>query len=166
MRKTFFILLVAMIIIAACQPKSNTIPVDTAAAKDSVSALLDRFSAAMKSKNVNVSAALITEDGLLCGTDPSEFWDKKKWTDELAKMAADTSVRIDYSIDKREIKMAPEGNSAIVIEQGIMPSLSPRISFRMIYHVEKTGDIWLIDFISWSFIPKNEDIPRLNMAME
>jgi len=166
MRNTLIFLMMAMIILAACQPKPKTVPVDTAAAKDSVSTLLDKFNSAMKAKDANTIAALITEDGLICGTDPSEFWDKSRFVEEWKKAAADTSVKFTYSIDKQEIRIASDGNSAIAIEQAILASLSPKIPFRLVYHAVKTGDKWLIDFASWNFIPKNEDIPKLNKALE
>ncbi|HBE41800.1 MAG TPA: hypothetical protein DDW27_11465, partial [Bacteroidales bacterium] len=59
-----------------------------------------------------------------------------------------------------------DGNSAIVVEQYIMPFLSSKIPLRNVYNAVKTNDNWMIDFISWSFIPKNEDISKLNKAVE
>jgi hypothetical protein len=43
--------------------------------------------------------------------------------------------------------------------------MSP-IPIRCIYYVVKNEGTWLIDFDSWNFIPLNEDIPRLNKALE
>jgi hypothetical protein len=47
-----------------------------------------------------------------------------------------------------------------------MPLISPKIPLRDVYKVVKTDDKWMIDFFSTSFIPKNEDIPKLNKAIE
>jgi hypothetical protein len=41
-----------------------------------------------------------------------------------------------------------------------------QIPFRLVYHAAKTGDKWLIDFASRNFIPENEDISKLNKALE
>jgi hypothetical protein len=35
----------------------------------------------------------------------------------------------------------------------------------MVCHAAKTDDAWKFDFISWSFIPRNEDIEKINKAL-
>jgi hypothetical protein len=79
---------------------------------------------------------------------------------------ADTALVFDYSIDKREIRIAADGNSAVSVEQMIMEVFSQKMPLRIVYHLVKNGDDWLIDFISWSFIPNNEDLGKLNKALE
>jgi ketosteroid isomerase-like protein len=166
MRKIYYLMLAAVMIIAACQTKTKVVPVDTVAAKEAVTGLLDQWNTAMKAKDINAMTALITDDGLLCGTDPSEFWDKKKYVDEWTKLAADTSFVVDYSIDKREIRIAADGNSALAIDQLFFKAFSEKMPFRLIYHLVKNEKGWQFDFIGWNFIPKNEDIPKLNQALE
>lgn len=166
MKKIFFILPVAVIIFAACQTTPKTIPVDTQAEKAAISALFDKFSTAFKGKDTFTLIASLTEDVLACGTDPAEFWDKKQISDGWTQAFADTSLKIDYSIDKREIRLSSDGNSALVIEQFVMKAISQKMPVRMINHVVKKGEAWMIDFISWNFIPRNEDIGKLNKALE
>ncbi len=108
----------------------------------------------------------MADDGLFCGTDPSELLDKKALSDMMTQSLADTTMIWSYSIDKREIRVAADGSSAIVLEQFTMPGISPKIPTRLVYHVVKASDKWMFDFISWSFIPKNEDILKLNKALE
>lgn len=166
MKKTYYLILVTVMIITACQPKTKTVVVDTTAAKEAVTNLLDKWYSAMKAKDVNAMTTLLTDDGLLCGTDPSEFWDKKTYIDEWTKLAADTSFVVNYTIDKREIRIAADGNSALAIEQMFFKALSEKMPFRLVYHLVKNNEDWQFDFISWNFIPKNEDIPKLNKALE
>lgn len=159
-------MLVAVIIITACQQKPKTVPVDTKAEKAAISALFDKFNSGFNAKDVNAVTALFTDDALSCGTDPSEFWDKKQLSDYLTQSLTDTSMSINYSINRREIKVAADGKSAIVVEQYVVPTISPRITIRNLYLAVKADEHWMIDFISWNFILKNEDIPKLYKAME
>ena len=166
MKKTIYIFSIAVIIITACQPKTKIVPVDTEAAKAAISALFDKYNSAYKAKDTNTLLAALTDDVLACGTDPSEFMDKKQISDGWTQAFADTSFKINYSIDRREIRVAADGNSALVVEQYVMLVLSPNIPIRCIYHAVKAGENWMLDFISWNFIPKNEDIVKLNKALE
>jgi uncharacterized protein (TIGR02246 family) len=166
MKKFKCFLFVAVIIISAFQSKAQTKPVDLDASKASVNTLMDKYLNAFTMKDAKTMPTLLAEDGLFCGTDPSEFWDKKALSDMWNQMAADTVNDYHYSVDKREIRVAKDGNSAVVIEQFTMPLLSQKIPIRTIYHIVKEKDKWLIDFLCFNFIPKNEDIPKLNKALE
>jgi ketosteroid isomerase-like protein len=166
MKKIICLFSIAVLIIASCQPKPKIVPVDSEAAKVLISALLDKYNSAFKAKDANTLIASLTSDALACGTDPSEFWNKKQITDGWTQAFADTSLKINYSIDKREIRLAADGNSALVVEQYVMPFLSSKIPIRTIYRTVKVDGNWMLDFISWSFIPKNDDISKLNKALE
>jgi len=166
MKKTIYIFSIAVIIITACQPKTKIVAVDTAAAKIAVTTLLDKYNSAWNAKDANTLISLLTEDGLFCGTDPSELMDKKTLSAGWTQAMSDTSMNFNYSVDKREIRIAADGNSAIAIEQFYMKVIIQKISCRLIYHVVKSGDNWMIDFLSWSLIPKNEDLVKLNNALE
>ena len=166
MKKIYFLLSIVLVVVASCQQTPQVVPVDIEAEKANIATLFDRFNSAFNVKDVPAMAAFLTEDALSCGTDPSEFWNKKQITDLWTQSFADTTLKINYSYSKREIRVAPDGNSAIVVEQYIMPFLSSKIPLRNVYNAIKTKDNWMIDFISWNFIPKNEDIPKLNKAVE
>jgi ketosteroid isomerase-like protein len=165
MKKTFYLLAVAVIIITACQTKPRTPAVDREATKVAVSALMDKFKTAWRLKDTSL-IALLTEDGLFCGTDPTEVWNKSQISAGWKQAFADTSLRIDYTIDKREMRIAADGNSAIVVDQLFMKIYSEKIPWRLVTNVVKKEESWMIDFMSWSFIPKNEDIEKLNKALE
>jgi len=65
-----------------------------------------------------------------------------------------------------EIRVSKNSNSAIALEQTLFKSFSQNMPVRIIYHLVKGNDNWLFDFFSISFIPNNEDIGKLNKALE
>jgi uncharacterized protein (TIGR02246 family) len=165
MKKIYSILTIAVVVITACQQTPKTIPVDIAGEKVAISALFDKLIAAYDAGDAATLVTFFTEDGLFCGTDPSEFMNKQEIKDSFTQLLADTVPEIKY-IGERVIRVAADGNSATVVLQYIMPILSPNIPLRDVYKVVKKGDNWMIDFFSTSFIPKNEDIPKLYKAVE
>ena len=136
------------------------------AVKASVGAFLDKYDSAFKAKDAPAVIALLAGDGLFCGTDPSEIWNKKQISDGWTQAFADASLMIDFTVDRREIMVAEDENSAIAIEQFYFRIFSPNIMWRVIFHAVKSGEDWKLDFISWNFIPKNEDIEKINKAVE
>jgi uncharacterized protein (TIGR02246 family) len=166
MKRTFYLMLVAVMIITACQTKTKIVPVDPAAAKVAVTTVLDKYNSAMKAKDANAIMTLLTDNGLYCGTDSKELLDKASLSNIMNQTFADTSLKVNYSIDKREIRIATDGNSAIAVEQMFFKAFSQKMPMRMVYHLVKNGDNWLFDFVSWNFIPNNEDLGKLNKALE
>jgi len=164
MKKIIQLIIVAVMLITACQPKTQ--PVDTAAAKIEVNALMDKHLIAWNAKDAITLTALLADDGLFCGTAPTELMDKKTISDAWIQVFADTAFNNPFTLDKREIRLVSDGNFAIVMEQFIKNPYTPKISWRHVSHVVKTSDGWKFDFISWSLIPKNEDIGKLNKALE
>jgi hypothetical protein len=156
----------AVVIITACQQKPTTVPVDLNSAKVAVAATLDKYHSSLMAKDANTILPLLAEGGLYCGTDSKEFLDKASISTEMSKMFADTTLKVSYSIIKREIRVAADGNSAIAVDQFVMEFISPKIPVRWVFHLIKTADNWLIDFSSLSLIPNNEDLGKLNKALE
>jgi ketosteroid isomerase-like protein len=153
-------------VVTSCQTKTKVLPTDLTAAKVAVTKVLDAHWSAVIAKDANAIMALLTDDVLSCGTDSKEFWNKTEMSNTIKQMFADTSFKIDITIDKRVIRVAQDGNSAIALEQMFMKPYSQKIPVRNIYHLVKVNDIWGIDFTSVSFIPNNEDIGKLNKALE
>jgi ketosteroid isomerase-like protein len=152
--------------LSSSQTKTKVLPADLTAAKVAVLKVLDTHWSAVKVKDANAIMALLTDDVLSCGTDSKEFWSKTDMSNTIKQMFADTSLNIDITIDKRVIRIAKDGNSAIALEQMFMKPYSQKIPIRNIYHLVKFNDIWQFDFTSVSFIPNNEDIGKLNKALE
>ena len=61
---------------------------------------------------------------------------------------------------------AKDGHSAIAFEQMFLIPFSRMIPVRTVYHLVKENKTWLIDFSSTGFIPNNNDIEKLNKALE
>lgn len=147
----------------SCQTKPN---VDMTELKEEVAKILDDHWSALNAKDADAVIALVSENFLSCGSDPKEFWNKTDMYNTVKKMLANPELKIDIKVDKREIRISKDGNSAIAFEQMFLTPYSQKIPVRTVYHLVKENDNWLIDFISTGFIPKNEDIDKLNKALE
>lgn len=166
MKRLLPVLLIGAVVYASCQTKAKVVPSDLTAAKVAVTKVLDAHWAALKAKDADAIIALVTDDFLSCGTDSKEFWNKTDVYNTIKQMFADTSLKIDITVDKREIRIARDGNSAIAMEQMFMRPVSQKIPLRTVYYLVKDNNTWLIDFTSTGFIPDNEDIGKLNEALE
>ncbi len=141
-------------------------PEDITGTKEAVTRVLDAHWSAVKAKDADTVIALVTDDFLSCGSDPNEFWNKTDMYNAVKQMFADAELKIDITVDKREIRIARDGNSAIAFEQMYLKPFSQKIPVRTVYHLVKDNNTWLIDFTSTGFIPNNEDIDKLNKALE
>jgi len=166
MKRLLFVLFILAMIFTSCQTKTKIMPADLTAAKIAVTEVLDSHWSAVKAKDADAVIALVTDDFLSCGTDSKEFWNKTDMYNTIKQMFADTLLKIDITVDKREIRVAKDGNSAVALEQMFMKPFSQKIPVRTVYHLVKDNNTWLIDFTSTGFIPNNEDIGKLNKALE
>jgi uncharacterized protein (TIGR02246 family) len=166
MKKIYSLLILAAMIILSCQPKTQPVEVDLAASKAEVNALMDNYLNSWNAKEFNTLVTLIAEDGMFCGSDPTEIMDKKAISEAWKQVFADSTMNINFTVDKREIRVNSGGKSALVMEQHVVNPFTPKIPWRLVCHAIKTEDGWKLDFISWNLIPKNEDIEKLNKALE
>jgi hypothetical protein len=164
MKKIFPFLCIAVMAIVACQQTPKVVPVDIQAEEAALNGLMDKFDEAIKAGNDSLARAIITEDALICGTDPSEFWTKQQFLGPEEQDSVSAPPEAKY-ISERVTKVAPDGNSAVVVNQ-LFLSWSPKIPLRVVYHFIKADNKWMIEFINVAFIAKNEDIQKLNEALE
>lgn len=167
MKKINLLLLLLALAFAACQQPQLAAPpkpVDYDAAKKEITAMLDSYHAAMKNKNASEIANLFEETGLYCGTDPNELWDKEAFSDYIRKAFADASVVVNYTVERRKVRVSKDGTAAIAVEQFI-DAASPKILVRVVSHLVKDSVGWKLDFTSWALVPKNEDVPKINEAV-
>ena len=168
MKKHYYLLLLLVFAFVACQqPQIEAAPpkpVDLDAAKKEVAAMLDNYHGSMKAKDASALANLFAEDGLYCGTDPNELWDKEAFADYIRKAFSDTAVTNNYTVERRKVRVSPDGKSAITVEQFI-DSYSPKILVRVVSHLVKDSVSWKLDFTSWALVPSNDDVPKINEAM-
>lgn len=134
--------------------------------KEELARLLDAHWAAVKAKDADAVIALVTDDFLSCGSDPEEFWNRTEMYNSVKQMFANSELKIDVTVDKREIRISRGGNSAIAFEQMYLKPYSHKLPVRTVYHLIKENNKWLIDFTSTAFIPRNEDIEKINKALE
>ena len=134
--------------------------------EEAVKKVLEAHWSAVKAKDADAVIALVTDDFLSCGSDPEEFWNKTDMYNTVKRMFGNTELKTDITVDKREIRIAGDGNSAIALVQMYLKPFSQKMPVRTIYHLVKENNTWLIDFTSTGFIPKNEDIGKLNKALE
>jgi ketosteroid isomerase-like protein len=159
------VLLIAFVLCFSCQHKTE--PVDLEAAKKEVTETMEKFNAANMARDIDAVASFISEDALLCGTDKSEFWNKTQGVDIMSETMSNEDISMDYSIDKREIRIGPDGKTALVIEQYFMADMfGPNLPLRSISHFVKTENGWMMDFFSWNVIPDNEDLEKIITALE
>jgi hypothetical protein len=163
MKKILLLLAFTVAAMTSCQQKTRVGPVDVEAEKTALNDLFEKFNSAIKDHDITTMASFITEDALCLGTDPSEFWDKQQFTDLWDQ--TDTIPEIHF-MGERTIKVAADGNSAIVVEQYTWPLFTPNIPWRNVYHLVKADDKWMILFFNCALIPRNEDLQKLNEALE
>jgi hypothetical protein len=166
MKKTPLLILVVVMLMTSCQQKPATVAVDPEAVKAELATFMDEFNAAYMALDINKITASCNDNAMFLGTDPSEFWNKQQITDLFLAQAGDSTMKMEFKLDKREIMVAADGNSAIIVEQYFVPLISTKVQVRCIDKVVKVNDKWMFDLVSWNIVVKNEDIPKLNAALE
>ena len=165
MKNLFYLMALASILLVSCETKTEIVPVDIDAEKAAVSALIDNLYAGIKAQDIDTLAALFSEDLLAIGSDPSEFWNKQEIVALWGQMISETSPEINFIGDK-VVKIAPDGNSAVAVVQYFVPMFSATMPFRSAYHLIKSNGEWKIFCSNVAFVPKNEEIPKLNDALK
>lgn len=168
MKTKILFAILAIIVVAGCQPKNQDKPdkpADLESVKDSITLVMDNYYKAFNSKDLETYSTLLADDGWFCGTDPDEFWNKNEVVDLMKQQFADTSFNWKISPDKKEIKVASDGKSAIIVNQYLITEISPKIPVREITHINKTKNKWLISFTCYNFITENENVDKLNKAL-
>jgi hypothetical protein len=59
----------------------------------------------------------MADDGLFCGTDPKNLWDKATYSTLMTIMFADPKFSPNISVSQREIHLEKDENSAMVVDQ-------------------------------------------------
>jgi len=166
MKKTAFLIWAVLVILTSCQQKPVTVAVDPEAVKAELATFMDEYNVVYKAMDINKMTALCNDNAMFLGTDPSEFWNKKQITDLFMAQASDSTMKIEFKVDRREILVAADGKSAIIVEQFFIPLISTKLQVRCIDKVVKVNDKWMFDLLSWNIVARNEDIPKLNAALE
>jgi len=115
-------------------------PFDLNESEEAVTRVLDAHWSAVKAKDADAVIALVTDDFLSCGTDSKEFWNKTDMYNTVKQMFANIELKIDITVDIREIRIARDGDSAIALEQMFMNPFSQKIPIRTVYHLVKDNN--------------------------
>lgn len=158
-----FLIFTVGLLFAACQQTPEKASVDIAAEEAAVDNTLEGLMDVWKAKDLDSMKTFIADDALICGSDPSEFWNKEEVLELWKQMLGETSPEMDYLGD-RTVKVAPDGNSAIVVEQ-FYGNYTPDIPWRNVFSLIKLENRWLISFMSTSLIPENEYLSVINEAV-
>ena len=165
MKKSIYSIVVAVVLLTSCQPKTDIVPFDKVAAKEGLTKTLDTMYAAFRDRNIKTFLSLMADDGLFCGTSPKDIWDKATYAKLMAAMLADATLSTGISVDRREIRFADNGNSAFVIDQFFF-EWNKRIPVRHTVHFIRSGNTWKCDFLSTALIPKDEDFDKIYNAVK
>ena len=131
---------------------------------DDIESLIESYYKLSLQEDAKALGSLLADDGLFCGTDPSEYWDKKAMMEMFEDSFSGEPFDLSEMVKKRVIHLSDNGMSAMVLEHINMP-WSPNIPVRQTFHLTRNGNKWQIDYIGWSFIADNNDIARLNAAV-
>lgn len=165
--KKLSLLFALILVLSACQAPVE--PVDIEAEKALLNEMFAKYEAGFIAMETDSILSLYSEEFLICGTDPGEFWDReltRKYYDDQREdftMNGGSLPEITF-IGDRVINLAPDGKSALVIEQ-MNVAISPGISWRQAHYVLKEEGIWRIAVSNFGIIPKNEDLPEIIMAV-
>lgn len=166
MKKLLSILIMSAAALISCQQKTKVATVDVNAVKAAVTEVIDKQNEAAKAHDAKAYVSFMIDDAVLVGTDPKELWTKAQTLEMISQMMSDTTMKLDLKPEKREIIVSPDGNSAIVMDQMFVSFISTKVQLRRICHLVKTDGGWMINFDSTSMIPKNEDLPVIDKALE
>ena len=108
MKKTILPLALAILLFACQQPNTAT---DPATAIKEIGNTLDSFNRAAARADFNAYFNYYTEDGIFCGTDATERWDKKQFM-EWSKPYFDKGKAWDFTAIDRHIYLDPAGDLA------------------------------------------------------
>lgn len=141
-------------------------PSDPETLKNEVVALMDSFHNAMKNKKADDFKNLLDPNGYYCGTDPTETHNRDAYAQQMAEFLNNPAIgTIAYTVDLRQIRVAEDGKTAVIMEQYKMDLVSPEIPWRLVSHAVKKDGVWLLDFLSFTLVPTNEQQALINDAV-
>ena len=145
--------------------QNNPIQTTNSSAKEGLTKVLDKMYLAYNTKDIKLFLSLMANDGLFCGTDPKNIWDKETYSKLMTQMFADSSFNSHIVVDKREFLIDKGQNSAVVVDQFFF-EWNKKIPVRHIVHFVRNKDKWTCNFLSTTFIPRDEDLEKILNAVK
>lgn len=174
MKKLFLITLPIVFIFLACEPKNQSehaiakeVKMKTDLLKETalIEKVAEEYKLAWNERNLQTMDVLTTKDGEFYGSDPTEIMDKTSLMEMFEEFFGDTTITYTYEVNMRKIRVAPDGNAAMMMERITLSLWSPKMPIVQASHLVKINGKWKFDFISWGFIIKNEDVETVNSAL-
>ena len=162
MKNIYVLSIIALLLVSGCSNRENTDTLDQTKLIASLEKISDQYLEAWNNKDLNTLDQLTANDGEYYGSDPEEIMDKQALMEMYSLFFEDTSSSYIYTNNFRKIRITPDGNSAVIMERITFPEWSPKMPICQTSHLIKTKDNWKIDFISWGFIIKNDDVEKVN----
>lgn len=161
MKKISLLLVSFILAITSCQ---QTTPVNIETVRGEIDEMITNYLQQMKDQDIDSAFSFVSKDLLVCGSDPDEFWNYEKSYSNWKQMTKNQQTPDFAFFGERIIKVAPDGNSGIVVLQANI-SYTPNIPWRVVYYLTKENSKWVISFWSVSLVPENKDLPVLNEAL-
>jgi len=161
MKKLFFLIFFG-ILITTC--KNDVVPAESP--KKKVNAFLEKYHKAFNTKDIATIETMLADDGLYCGTNSKQLLVKDSLLSMIKRLFADTTFNPNYKVDKREIKITPDGKAAVVMEHFTIYAFSQRIPMRFVSHIHIHKKEWKFDFGNYSYVPNSAGFVRIDKALE
>jgi SnoaL-like domain len=162
MKKIYILSIIVLLLACGCTNREDTDTLDQTKLIASLEKVADQYLEAWNNKDLNTLDKLTANDGEYYGSDPEEIMDKQALMEMYSLFFEDTTSSYIYTVDTRNIRVSPNGNSAVIMERITFPQWSPKMPICQTSHLIKTKGNWKIDFISWGFIIKNDDVEKIN----
>lgn len=162
MKNLYLLLILSFLIASGCSKENITNDENQTDLVLVIEQIADQYLEAWNNKDLIKLDLLTDDDGEFYGSDPEEIMDKTALMEMYSQFFTDTTSSYLYTVDLRKIKVSYNRNSALIMERITFPSWSPKMPMCQTSHLTLVGDQWKIDFISWGFIIKNDDVPRVN----
>jgi|GEM_PF-1280869 hypothetical protein len=163
-----------MFLLSSCENKTVKVSetaseqiTDAETAKKEVVALMDNLHNSLKNKKPQDFKNLLDINGLYCGTDPTEIYNRENYASQMEATLSDPNLgTVAYTVDTREVRVDENGEAATILEQYKVDLFSPEIPWRLVTHAIKKDGSWKIDFMSFSLVPTNQQQDRINDALQ
>lgn len=161
MKKIYLLAMLAFLFASACSEEEEN-KVDPTQLTASVEKIADQYLQAWNDKDINTLDLLTADDGEYYGSDPEEIMDKQALMAMYSSFFEDDTNSYKYTVELRKTRVSPDGNSALIMERIIFPEWSAKMPMCQTSHLIYANGTWKIDFISWGFIIKNDDVEKVN----
>jgi SnoaL-like domain len=161
MKTIYFLTILAILFASGCTDENNNNPDPTLLVSE-VEEIADKYLEAWNAKDINTLDQMTADDGEYYGSDPEEIMDKPALLQMYSSFFEDPTSSYKYTVELRKIRITPDANEAIIMERIIFPEWSAKMPMCQTTHLINTNGNWKIDFISWGFIIKNDDVVKVN----